>query len=244
MDEWFLVWCCQQSVRDEFWPSLREIDRATSIQKEKKAKIWACDWIAKKPPFSRIIRFESKNIRVDAFVTASISANGLFSKHYSSTYPSFGNGFLGEQRINLFIIIELWSRTDSCLGRRFDFAVGDIVDSTYLTSRFLETDGTRQEWKPTHTSGQGRWKGVIRNFLFLWGTRKNWMRFAVVMIVLCETHSIGKFGISSNLIEVWSADVVFELSLLDKTNWTRAYENMVSCWIQSGFSCEKEAWDR
>lgn len=48
MDEWFPVWRCQESIRDEFWPSLREIDGATSIQKEKKAGFQACDWITKK----------------------------------------------------------------------------------------------------------------------------------------------------------------------------------------------------
>jgi len=78
--------------------------------------------------------------------------------------------FLERQRINFFfiIIIELWSRTDPCFERRFDFVVGDIVDSTYLTNRFFRDRRNSVRVKAnTLTSGQGRWKSIISDFLDL-----------------------------------------------------------------------------
>jgi len=159
--------------------------------------------------------------------------------------------FLERQQITFFIITgltELWSHTGPCFERRFDFVVGDIVDSTYLTDRFLRDGQNSVKVKiNTLTPGQRCWKGVISDPLDLFWVRNEKNRLDKICgchKMFFVTHSIGEFGISNNLIKVWSADVVFESSLLDKIDWMRAYENMVSFWIQSSLSFEKEGWDR
>ena len=115
--------------------------RCNIYSKRKKGRISGL-WLNHKKDFLRIIRFESKNIRISAFVTPSINAKGLFflNMTYRLTHRS-GMDFLERQQITFFIITgltELWSRTGSCFERRFDFVVGDIVDSTYLTDRFFK----------------------------------------------------------------------------------------------------------
>ena len=101
--------------------------------------------------------------------------------------------FLERQQITFFIITgltELWSRTGSCFERRFDFVVGDIVDSTYLTDRFLRDGRNSVKVKVnTLTSGQRCWKGVISDSLDLFWVRNekiDWIRFAVVINIFCD----------------------------------------------------------
>ena len=77
--------------------------------------------------------------------------------------------FLERQQITFFIITgltELWSRTGPCFERRFDFVVGDIVDSTYLTDRFFKR---RTELGKTHSlpvNAAGRALYVILSTFF------------------------------------------------------------------------------